>query len=308
VNALDAHADDRIVLNVIIPVWNDWAGLVSTLSALEQQTLDRALWSVTVVDNGSDVDATGEIALANNVRVVHEPKPGSYAARNAGIRATSAEYLAFTDAGCEPHDDWLRAGLAALKQSDCRVAGDIRVFAAGDAPTMAELHELLYGFGQAGKVVRGVAATANLFVARWHFGEVGLFDERLWSGGDLEWNRRATRAGIPIVFSHQAVVRHPARSTLDELLRKDARVWSGKLAFRDYPPVLLGLVAVQRGLIAPVLAGPSIVLGRHRALVGVRVQRRILFALWLHFARWRMLAQRLKIMARPQGRSSRRRA
>jgi GT2 family glycosyltransferase len=304
VSPLDAKGDDGIVLDVVIPVWNDWAGLAATLAALEVQTLERSLWSVTVVNNGVEEEATGRLHLPGIARIIHEPERGSYAARNTGIRATWAEYLAFTDAGCEPTRDWLRSGLAALQESDRRVAGDIEVFAAGAAPTLAELHELIYAFGQAGYVARGAAATANLFVARRHFEQVGVFDGRLRSGGDFEWNRRATRAGIPIHFSPEAVVRHPARSSLDELLRKDARVWSGKLEFRDYPGAVLLLVALQRGLIAPLLAGPRIVLGRHPALAGVRLRRRVRFALWLHLARWRMLVQRLSIMARSTGGSA----
>ena len=50
------------------------------------------------------------------------------------------------------------------------------------------------------------------------------------SGGDFEWTRRATAAGFKLVYCADAVVRHPARSTLASLAQKARRVAAGSIA------------------------------------------------------------------------------
>lgn len=288
--------DSDLLVEVVIPVKDDWERLALTLAALERQSLSADRWAIIVVDNGSTVPVPSSLAIPSNARIIHEPRPGSYAARNAGIRASTAPILAFTDADCLPDERWLQAGVESLERSGGRVAGEIEVFAQNEPPESPELHELLYAFDQCRYVARGVAATANLFVSRAALETVGLFDERLRSGGDFEWNRRATRAGVPVEFAEHAIVRHPARSTLAELLEKDRRVWAGKLEFREYPRSILLGVALQRGLIAPLLATPRIILGRASALNELHTARRIAFASWMARARWLMLRQRLRLM------------
>ena len=46
--------------------------------------------------------------------LLQELKPGPGMARNRGIEAASADILAFIDADCRAHPDWLRSALRAL--------------------------------------------------------------------------------------------------------------------------------------------------------------------------------------------------
>jgi len=50
-------------------------------------------------------------------RLLRESSPGSYAARNAGLRAAHGKVLAFTDFDCVPDRNWLLAGTRALPES-----------------------------------------------------------------------------------------------------------------------------------------------------------------------------------------------
>jgi hypothetical protein len=43
---------------------------------------------------------------------------------------------------------------------------------------------------------------------------------------------------------------------------------------------------------------PSIVLGRDSSLVNTSLRYRVRFSLWLQYARWRILAQRIRQMYR----------
>ena len=76
----------------------------------------------------------------------------------------------------------------------------------------------------------GRAVTANLIVRRDMFSRIGLFNSEVLSGGDMEWNDRATAAGEPIVFAADAIVRHPARATLREFAQKVPPYRRGEIA------------------------------------------------------------------------------
>ncbi len=101
-------------ISVIIPVFNDLKGLTRCLQRLADQQPDTSAFEVIVVDNGSTPPIEVAAVLPFPVKLVRHETPGSYAARNAGVRASSADGLAFTDADCLPAPDWLRAGHAAL--------------------------------------------------------------------------------------------------------------------------------------------------------------------------------------------------
>jgi hypothetical protein len=84
------------------------------------------------------------------------------------------------------------------------------------------------GFDQQNYVERHrYAATANCFFTREALAAAGPFDARLRSGGDREWGQRAARHGVAWSYAARAVVRHPARSDLKELLRKRQRQVGG---------------------------------------------------------------------------------
>ena len=73
----------------------------------------------------------------------------------------------------------------------------------------------------------GFAVTANLFVMRTLFDDVGLFDEYVYANGDREWCLRAARSGYRVVYAPDAIVFHPARDTLAKILKKATRLEAG---------------------------------------------------------------------------------
>jgi GT2 family glycosyltransferase len=93
-----------------------------------------------------------------------------------------------------------------------------------------ELYDRIFDLRQRRYVARGYAATANLVVPRAVFERVGPFDAALMSGGDKEWNGRATRAGVPIRYSDAVRIRHAARASFEALAAKRARVVGGRAA------------------------------------------------------------------------------
>jgi glycosyltransferase involved in cell wall biosynthesis len=226
-------------VSVIVPVYNDAEALRHLLGCLARQTYPRGLTEVLVVDNGSKPEAAAQIAaqvatLLPAARLLREPQPGSYAARNRGIAEATGAILAFTDADCQPADDWLAQGVAWLQRDPALgiVGGHVELFPRRSGrPNGSELYEMTYALRQRDYIEKEhFGVTANLFVRRSVVETVGPFDAALRSRGDWEWGRRAWAAGIGQAFAGDAVVRHPTRSNLRTLTRKARRLHGGLMS------------------------------------------------------------------------------
>jgi glycosyltransferase involved in cell wall biosynthesis len=219
------------MVSVIIPVYNDPLRLAKCLQALDWQTYPGDRYEILVIDNGSAQSVEGVVRLHTRVRTCHEPKPGSYAARNKGLSLARGEVIAFTDSDCIPSPDWISKGVEALLENKegGLVAGHIQIFPADPKrPTAVELYDLVRGLVQKDYVeYHGFAATANLFTFRHVIETVGPFDAELKSGGDADWGRRAVAQGFRFAYSDAASIAHPARRTLGEIYDKVARVIGG---------------------------------------------------------------------------------
>ena len=99
----------RKTVSVIIPVFNGQDTLAAALDSALAQVFDGHL-ELVVVDDGS-TDSTSIVVerYRDRVNVVDGQGRGTAAARNAGVRASSGEYVAFLDAD----DIWLPHKLAA---------------------------------------------------------------------------------------------------------------------------------------------------------------------------------------------------
>ena len=91
-------------ISVIVPVFNVAGYLPQCVDSILSQ--DYGNLEVILIDDGS-TDGSGEIcdryaALDSRVRAIHQKNGGAAAAKNAGLRLATGEYLAFADS-----DDYL---------------------------------------------------------------------------------------------------------------------------------------------------------------------------------------------------------
>jgi GT2 family glycosyltransferase len=221
-------------VSIIIPTYKDWARLSFCLHSLSQQNYDKNLFEVIIVNNYVGDKLPDDYHLPENFKMITEEKPGSYAARNAGIKIAQGEIIGFTDSDCIPDKDWISNAVDFFMQNpDCdRIAGKIRLYYKSDKLTKAELYEKIYAFNQDMYVEQdGTGVTANMFSHKYVFDKVGLFKEDLLSGGDYEWSIRAREANYKINYSDNVIVNHPARYHLNELVKKAKRVGGGQAGF-----------------------------------------------------------------------------
>lgn len=216
--------------SVVMAVRNGARTLPRCLDRLAEQT--HPPHEVIVVDNGSR-DGSGDLARAFAARaprlrlqVLEEDRTGATFARNRGVATASGDFVAFTDADCEPAPDWLERLLAAFRPGIGAVAGRIRPAPPGNVvEAFAALYTLRTGEepfeATRFTLLRGGFPTANLAVRRDLFTAVGGFHEgiRIY-GEDYDLCARIYQRGLTIRYEPQAVVLHHHRTSLPGLLRQ----------------------------------------------------------------------------------------
>ena len=213
----------RPIVSVIVPHLNQPALLEHCLSSLDHQTLDRASFEVLVVDNGSVQPPLGVIDKHPMTRLLEEKQPGPGIARNRGVREAAGTVLAFIDADCRAHPDWLKSGLDALAASEAHTAlgGDVQIWRdRKDRFTATEAYESVFAYRFKLYIEQhGFSGTGNLLVRRADFDRVGPF-EGIQVAEDMDWGRRALEAGCNFRFVPGMIVYHPARRSIGELFVK----------------------------------------------------------------------------------------
>jgi glycosyltransferase involved in cell wall biosynthesis len=212
------------LVSVIVPHLNDYDNLDGCLTLIGAQTFPGDRTEVIVADNGSSrgLDAVRQI-VGSRGRVIEVAERGAGPARNAGVRASSGEAIAFIDSDCRPDERWLEEGLAELAMAD--FAGG-RVDVLVEDPrrmTPAEAFESVFAFRNERYVKDlGFTVTASMFVWRAVFDAVGGFKNGVPE--DKDWGERAQRLGFRVRFAAKSIVGHPARRTMPELKRKWRRL------------------------------------------------------------------------------------
>ena len=217
-------------VSVIVPFYGtDTELLDRCIDALFAQEYPSHKLELIIVDNNaSPLLADRYCSLTVFTSVVHEPQPGSYRARNKGISVARGEVYAFTDSDCVPASNWVRSAVRHLQSTpNCGlVAGHVDLtFRNPSLPGLCELYDVCTYLRQDEYVRKfHFGATANLVAYSAVFEHAGRFDEAFFSGGDCEWGQRVWKMGYQQVFAPDAVVYHPARSTLTALSEKARRL------------------------------------------------------------------------------------
>ena len=248
------------LVSVIVPHFNDFDNQDACLTLLRAQSFPTDRTEVIVADNGSSrgVDAVRRV-VGSRAQLIEVAERGAGPTRNAGVRASRGEAIAFIDSDCRPDKRWLEEGLAELRLAD--FAGG-RVDVLVEDPlrmTAAEAFESAFAF-QNDRYVNNLnfTVTASMFVWRSVFDAVGGFENGVPE--DKDWCERAGRRGYHIRFAPKSIIGHPARRTMPELKRKWRRLTlescegarrSGKGPVLVLLRESVGLLAVARDAFAP---------------------------------------------------------
>jgi len=178
-------------ISVIIPVFNGAAFLAEAMASIRAQQIPVS--EIIVVDDGSTDETAAVVAvLGKDIRYVYQTNQGPHAAQNTGLALARGNVIAFLDADDRWTADKLNVQLPLL---------------------LSDLHpEVVLGFLQYIRLRKTAAGKcgyqpflepffgANCFGAalfrREAFAHVGLLDNAMICGGDVDWFLRAREQGL----------------------------------------------------------------------------------------------------------------
>ncbi len=253
-------------MSVIICSRNGGDGIGRALETIAAQTVASRL-EVVVVDDGS-TDETAAIADAHGARVIrHATNRGLAAARNSGVRGSTAPIVAFIDDDCEAHPQWAERLLDAHGEGVDGVGGSVTP-GPGDDFTRAYLrrHNPLEPLEI--ELARSAALSyrlrlyltrqwvrrrlpqqreifspvgASMSFRRDAIEQAGLFDEHFAFGAEeteLCHRMRMQRPDVRFVLDARARVVHHFRPSMRDTLRRSRSYGRGTARFsRRWPSV-----------------------------------------------------------------------
>jgi glycosyltransferase involved in cell wall biosynthesis len=202
------------LIEIVICTYNRANDLDRCLDKLARQEADIDAWSVTVVDNNCS-DSTPQVvarhqSLGNlpRLRCIHEARQGLTPARQRGIMASRAPWVAFVDDDCLVAPDWVSSALGCvLRHEDAAGVGGVVSPSWGGIPAAhVARHGWLFAqqdHGQADVPVESLVG-AGMIVNRGALTDCGWVDEPYLadrtglgytSGGDVEICFRMTSTG-----------------------------------------------------------------------------------------------------------------
>ena len=201
-------------ISIIIPVWNGEKYVAEAIeSALRQDYQEK---EIIVVNDGS-TDRTAEVIqqFAHQIRVLTQENKGLGASRNAAVRISTGDYLAFLD-----HDDIWTANKLSL-QMDALIASkeDPLIFSQVKqfiCPTMSEEERK--------KIIVNLEAlpghiAGTLLISKNRFQQIGEFIEEKQLGEFIEWYLRALEQKVPMFMVNE--VTYYRRIHQDNMGRRD---------------------------------------------------------------------------------------
>jgi GT2 family glycosyltransferase len=245
--------------------------LARCVRALASQ--ERPPDQIVVVDDGSTPPATvaDEVAGVPVELIRNQPPLGAAGARNVGWRATSADYVLFTDDDCRPDRTWV-AGMLAAARPDAILVGRTLP----DPDDGAEETP----FDRSVRIERcdGGFLTCNILYPRSALERTGGFDERFRvAGEDTDLGQRALKAGCTAEYVPNALVYHAIeRDTLRDRVRERRRILDIALLAATHPQLRdelwLGHFVSRdhRLLVAGVLGAPLVAAAVAEALSAER--------------------------------------
>jgi cellulose synthase/poly-beta-1,6-N-acetylglucosamine synthase-like glycosyltransferase len=196
---------------VIIPAYNAEKTIERCLEALTHQTIDRALYEIIVVDDGSD-DGTSDVCRTYaDVKVIAQTNQGPAAARNAGAKEAKGGIILFTDSDCEPMANWLEEMLKPF--ADPGIGGAKGSYRTKQGELTAQFvqleYESRYEITKRHKEIDYIdtysaAFRRDLFLKHGGYNT----DFPLACAEDAEFSFRLKEAGVRMVFNPSAVVYH----------------------------------------------------------------------------------------------------
>lgn len=232
-------------IDVIIGVRNEEKHVERCLTSLQNQNLSDI--QIFVVDGRSD-DRTRDIVREkmkkdSRIKLFDNPQMIISSARNIGIKASKAEYVAYLDGHCYVNNDWLEKLLETYEiyEKKCKVGGVGSTYASPDDDTSygkvvaSVLRTPLGGMGTAysnDKKIETVESIAFAIYKRSTLIKDGIFyDESMTQCEDTDFNYKLIKNGYVLLKHPQAFVYQYRRQGTSQFFRQMVKYGEGRCNF-----------------------------------------------------------------------------
>jgi len=217
-------------VSIVVPTYNAEATIGPLLDSLLK--LDYPDYEVIIVNDGS-TDRTKEVVERYPVRLIDQPNRGASAARDVGMRAASAEIVAYTDSDVTVTQDWLRNLVRPLHEPDVAAATGRTIVLRSKTCTSWMWSLDIEARHARRRSDTQLANGSNSAFRKAVLAEVGGFDPRWYHAEDTEVSYRLWQRGYRIRYVSDAVVYHAPEEEWRSFLRRryrDAKAFTRILA------------------------------------------------------------------------------
>jgi glycosyltransferase involved in cell wall biosynthesis len=208
----DPEVAPAIDISVIVPLYNNEEHVEACIQGLLNQRYSDGSCEFILIDNNSTDKSAEIVKRYPAIRLLFQPKQGSYAARNLGLKEARGQIIAFTDSDCVPRPDWLQQIADIMRSREVGLVLGRREFQ-GRSRRMSSLEA--YEAQKANYILSGTnreafyGYTNNMAVRRSLIDAIGPFME-LARGADTIFVRQVVdRFSCRILrFSPDVVIRH----------------------------------------------------------------------------------------------------
>ena len=262
-------------VSIVIPCYNEEATIGLVLAALYQQTYPRGRLEVVIADGRSSDRTLDKISEFQNlhpdlrIAVVDHPQRIIPSAVNTAISASTGEVIVRLDGHSVPDASYVEVSVRDLLDGKGDNVGGIWLVQPGAESWLGR------SIAVAGAHPMGVGDAMYRYASQAHevdtvpfgafyrstFERIGLFDEKLLSNEDYEWNVRLRNAGGKVYLDPAIHSNYFARANLPALARQYWRYgyWKFRMLKR-YPGSLRWRQALPplfvAGMAALILASP----------------------------------------------------
>ena len=198
-------------ISVIMPVFNTQKYIAEAIGSLLAQNYPKL--EIIVIDDGS-TDNSASIAEQMSATVIRQSNAGVAAARNRGLEAATGELITFLDADDLWTDDHLYWQTKALTQHPdlTYVTSYVQRFHTDGLRASYVLETFLPSLGAA-------MAKYDLFE------RIGLFDESLRQGEDLDWFLRLRDSQEVFALIPEALLKYRTHQTNITANKTEVQTW-----------------------------------------------------------------------------------
>lgn len=193
---------------IVVTVLNEERTIKSLLESLINQTIKPE--EIIIVDGGSSDQTVNITKNFKKVKLLQKPGNRSVG-RNYGVASAKSLIIAFTDAGCIPHKNWLEELIKPFSSGAEVVSG----YYEGKAANVFQKCLIPYVLVMPDKIKgQFLPATRSMAIKRNLFVKLGGFNEKLDHNEDYEFAKRLKYKNI--VFAKQAIVTWMPRQNLKQ--------------------------------------------------------------------------------------------